>query len=682
MKSVYFLKINNGIALIEVLIATVVIATGLLSVASMQGSFIQSSSANKIRAEALTLAEQKIEQSRNNIVLTDYSAIQAGTTTEYPINGINAVFTRILAISNLTSPTRKRIEVTVTWGNTAAEKVVLTSEIAFSDPGNSVGIAAYGTPSGQSPSPNQGSSVDVNDKTVTIYDASRALKSGFQIKAGSSGSSTLFTETATGDTYRLNIGGNTASVVFDCSTLGLTQFDVDLINSLNYESSGLLLSTPVSYLYTRRLNLDGVSGNEAIELLRKNYITTTDSSGVTTNTITPDGTCTREHQFLGGVIISIKGTVYTSSSNLNTIKIDFDKTDMFCAYNPGTDQLARPYACYTGGNCKVSPNGDNAIVNTCPDPSVAGGNVGPGGFSGNVGLINVDDDGTGKESVCFLEELNNGPIATPQVAIIAPQTARKYKTNNNGAEEGINRSYSCQDFYIVDRQPNFSKLSAQCAIKAGQLNLPPKEVIRNIISGDNVVANTVNDLINSNYCTLRTNRTYSLNVNFNPAGTYTVTPGLGGGLCTTLSTSTAYCDITTSGFSVEVFAVSNTTGSKGSTIFNLSPSTLTPATQTITMASPPTYYLSGPLTIPPGTQPYTVNILDSSGNRDRCTTSPPDFPTGAGTSATYNCTIATFDLTVTLKTIKNSNSSIISSCSQDLILNTSNYDKSCGLKTK
>ena len=68
-------KMQDGIGLIEVLITTVVVALGLLAVASLQGDFIKSSGDNKIRAEALVLAEKKVEALRNNINIAGYDAI-------------------------------------------------------------------------------------------------------------------------------------------------------------------------------------------------------------------------------------------------------------------------------------------------------------------------------------------------------------------------------------------------------------------------------------------------------------------------------------------------------------------------------------------------------------------------------------------------------------------------------
>ena len=64
-------RVEQGIGFVEVLVATVVIALGLLSLASMQGNFISASGDNKTRAEAIMLAEAKIEEVRNNLIQDD-----------------------------------------------------------------------------------------------------------------------------------------------------------------------------------------------------------------------------------------------------------------------------------------------------------------------------------------------------------------------------------------------------------------------------------------------------------------------------------------------------------------------------------------------------------------------------------------------------------------------------------
>ncbi|MDO9423972.1 MAG: hypothetical protein Q7T40_07255 [Methylobacter sp.] len=619
MKSVYLIKKNSGIGLIEVLITTVVVAVGLLAVASMQGGFMSGSATNKVRAEALTLAEQKIETLKNNIVIADYTAI-AGSPAPESIGGVNATFSRTWAITPLTTPTRKSIAVTVTWGGASAdERVVLSSEIAFSDPGNSAGIAAYGNPSGQSPSPNQQSSQTISN-AIDLFDSSGNLKEGVTRV----GSTNLYQKGD--DLYRDNGNKKTGTLVFYCSDLGAADFDVDLRNPLNYDATtGVLKTTGLINLLTKRLNLDGVSGNEAIRLYTRNYIGDT-----------ADGSCTPVHEFNGGAIVTIKGNIHTVN-NLDDIKIDFNKTDMYCVFNHGTSRTVRPYACYAGANCNVSPAGDNSDVNTCPNPSAADAKVGPGGFSGNVGILNVDDDGANKESVCYLEEINNQESQR--------STARKYKGMLGSQEQGVNQSYSCQDYLIVGRRNNFSQLAAACAVAVGKLNvtsLPPKEVVRTI-SDSNTVAG-----IDSNFCNNLVAKDYKLTITVANATDNTEVTVEGGTAAVTCSresgTDTFTCSGKTKSNVLSVIAVAS--AARGNCTVELDTTSSQPATGrcTITLVTPPIYTLNGTITGSTGQAPK-VTITNDFGVTNTCT----------ATNTTFSCVIQTNYSTVRILGSKKGN---------------------------
>ena len=85
MKFTHSAKNSTGIGLIEVLITTVVVAVGLLAVASLQGDLIGGSRSNKTRAEAQALANTKIEQLRDTIEkanATGYTALASSTANE------------------------------------------------------------------------------------------------------------------------------------------------------------------------------------------------------------------------------------------------------------------------------------------------------------------------------------------------------------------------------------------------------------------------------------------------------------------------------------------------------------------------------------------------------------------------------------------------------------------------
>jgi Tfp pilus assembly protein PilV len=134
------------------LISTVVIALGLLSLASLQSKLIVSSAENKTREEAKSLCAAKIEQLRDSIIkVTDgYDSIEA--SAENGIIGVNATYSRswtvntfnpndeTLSSENREGPARKQIQVTCTWGDaTDNKKVIIQSIIVFQD----VGLALF-----------------------------------------------------------------------------------------------------------------------------------------------------------------------------------------------------------------------------------------------------------------------------------------------------------------------------------------------------------------------------------------------------------------------------------------------------------------------------------------------------------------------------------------------------------
>lgn len=620
MKSIDSITKNKGLGLLEVLISTVVIALGLLALASMQGNFLSGSGDNKTRAEAQSLAQQKIEQLRNMIIRGNYTGISTQTDPLNPIAGSNATFSRNWTVTNLTAPARKKIDMTVSWGNSANQRITLTSEITFINPASSVALANYGEQGqgsfGQSPSPGQNASEMVTNKTVQVFDSNGNLNSG--LTAVNINGYTFYQDNQ-GNLFRYNIAAGIGVQIYMCSAL--SPFDVDLSNPQNYDSStGALLSSPVVYLYARRLNLDGQPGNEAIDLFTMNYAVSGSGNNIS---YIYDGSCTLQHRYFGGIILPIKGTVHTVF-NLDDIQIDHNKEDMYCAYNGGSGQTQRPYACYVGGNCAVSPAGNESDLTTCPNPDAADATVGPGGWSGLVGLINVKDTGAGKESVCFEDDLNGTSTNY--------STARKYKTLNNGLEQGINEAFNCQDFLVVGRQANLSKLSAECSAEAGTLNLPPTQIVRTI-NGPNVVVTAVNN----NYCTSRTLTTYTLDVTVN-GGTADSVKTLTGTSCTG-NGSDYSCSESTYGQTSQIYA-QNSTQSGTCTITPLSTSQTNACT--ISLSATPSYTLNGYFS---GSGNVAKMIVeDSFNNTGTCTSSSTDF----------SCTIPTSDTTITIETLKNS----------------------------
>jgi Tfp pilus assembly protein PilV len=145
MKYTQPLKNQAGIGLIEVLITTVVIAFGLLSMASLQSDLISHSGENKTHAECQSLANTKIEQLRDTVAKTGVSsyAALASSTTDESITGVTQTFTRSWVITSQTDPDCKQVNVLVTWGSGGANNQCLVqSLIAYDSLGNSSLIAS------------------------------------------------------------------------------------------------------------------------------------------------------------------------------------------------------------------------------------------------------------------------------------------------------------------------------------------------------------------------------------------------------------------------------------------------------------------------------------------------------------------------------------------------------------
>jgi Tfp pilus assembly protein PilV len=91
---------SSGIALIEALIALVIMAFGMLAVVGMQGTLRQNSDVSRQRAEAVRVAQQEIERARSFASLADadpskstFSTLDSRNITVPPTAGGNAEFT-------------------------------------------------------------------------------------------------------------------------------------------------------------------------------------------------------------------------------------------------------------------------------------------------------------------------------------------------------------------------------------------------------------------------------------------------------------------------------------------------------------------------------------------------------------------------------------------------------------
>ncbi|MGR9012104.1 MAG: hypothetical protein ACU83U_00520 [Gammaproteobacteria bacterium] len=441
---------QKGVGLVEVLITAVVVAVGLLAVASLQGNFMSSSGSSKTSAQAVKLAEAKIEEFRNNSALTGFSAITSGTDS---ITGSNATFTRTWTMSNLTNvdgttdPTRKRIAVNVTWPPaTANESVNIVSQIAWLNPGNSTyyanGASGVGVMA-SAPDPNQNSS-----------------------------------------------------------------------------TQGAAPGQPSSYAPGTGTNLGDGS----------NLSTHTDGEG---NIVLLNAGGTVLNTFFGGKINTFKGTVYTANDFTNLI-VAVSETSGICVYTSSATSFGsgsssgqrRNYICYTGGNCLNS-----AGVNGCPAAPTATelaaqNSVGPGGWYGNIGFLGLGVSGGTQEKVCFVPDISGF-------------SARGYSAVRTSAgvvsSEGINRSFACHDFLVVNQ--NGTKSDCATVISAFGMSPEPQKITR-VLTGDSTAAPNTVLAEDTSACSITPS--HSVAVTLTVTGGYTltsgvlsVTPSVGSGSCTT-----------------------------------------------------------------------------------------------------------------------------------------------------
>jgi len=483
------IKTQKGIGLIEVLIATVVVAVGLLAVASLQGKFMSSSGGSKTRAEAQVLAEQKLEALRNNVTITGYRDLNADgvvdaatiTATDSPV-GTNASFTRTWTITDVAPPVPpftaadpklRKISVQVGWDANGDgtitppdEAVNVVTEMAWIDPAKAAEYAAANASGGTSSvaSPRQNASEDVAAEKV-IGGTALTIPSG--VTAG------------TATSINVTVPATTTS-----SGGSVTIYQVG----------------PGSHFYTLTNSTFVSPGVIAV------FLCTT--------------TCTHIQNHFGGVVHRIAGTVHSTSSNgFTNIKVAWTSSSVNDCYNgditvvsgSGSDQYRyRPYECIYAGNCNATDNGVNGCFadDIVSDDQIKAKKVGPGGEYGDVGLLGVDDQGGGREQVCLLEDTVDpatSPLLTPSGNTVLNENylysvtkrfyaARRIKRNtatsiNDQKTEGINHSYTNHNFLVISRGTG-ATANQLCNLKAAAkiIRLAPREIFKTL---DQSASNTV-----------------------------------------------------------------------------------------------------------------------------------------------------------------------------------------------
>ncbi|WP_019592246.1 hypothetical protein [Thioalkalivibrio sp. ALRh] len=145
-------KSARGISLIEALIALVVVSVGLLAIAKLHGELVAASGDSKARAEAIQLADSRLDGLRN--ALTRQSIEDAIANLEASgITGVNAVFDVSADITE-TRDTDDNIEwlevhLTISWNDArgGTQEVRSSSHVAWTDPANTINLARGRLPS-------------------------------------------------------------------------------------------------------------------------------------------------------------------------------------------------------------------------------------------------------------------------------------------------------------------------------------------------------------------------------------------------------------------------------------------------------------------------------------------------------------------------------------------------------
>ena len=150
MNKFYEYKRCAGITLIEALIAMVVISVGTLSIVKLQTELTAAGGLSKARVVATQLAQEKLEELRNQAVQGDYDALISDD--DLPVEIGNAVFEREWTVTDLddANGVRKVILVSVRWNDPkdGPQVVTLSTVMSWDDPLYSATLAEGALPGG------------------------------------------------------------------------------------------------------------------------------------------------------------------------------------------------------------------------------------------------------------------------------------------------------------------------------------------------------------------------------------------------------------------------------------------------------------------------------------------------------------------------------------------------------
>jgi Tfp pilus assembly protein PilV len=165
---------QQGVSLIEALVALAVMAFGMIGLVGVQSTLRSNSDVAKQRSEAVRLAQEAVEEWRSFAVLEthptalDYTDIVVGDTVDPDIAQFNATYTRTRSVALLETPQRgKTLSVKVDWTDRTgrAQQISMSTVLTEVAPelGATLAVPANGTPVRQPLNRNRGIPVQARD---------------------------------------------------------------------------------------------------------------------------------------------------------------------------------------------------------------------------------------------------------------------------------------------------------------------------------------------------------------------------------------------------------------------------------------------------------------------------------------------------------------------------------------
>lgn len=139
---------HRGFSLIEVLVAVLIIGIGLVGLVSLQTNIMSTSSESKARAEAIAIAQSRIEQLRNytHQIKSQQEFNLAFAPTTEPVNktqisGVTTDFTRVESRAAAGETTQVTVQVSWSDSKGQAQQASLSSQLSFQSPRSGADMA-------------------------------------------------------------------------------------------------------------------------------------------------------------------------------------------------------------------------------------------------------------------------------------------------------------------------------------------------------------------------------------------------------------------------------------------------------------------------------------------------------------------------------------------------------------